>query len=399
MRPVYLVSPPAATAETPRRWSFSSLAVFRECPRRWWLLNSRYSNTPDGRYPVPYGASALRGRLVHEAVETYAKLLRTAGEDPSTLSFSPRAHLKKVFREVLENADANPRTDPRRLSVTIDDCVRDFYDLVESQGFVHGRSVPGPSEPRTPSGLTNAPSEAAEFWVEVDDPPIGGIIDRVVDFGMIDFKTGEPSAAHAEQLVFYATLWWLRYSVPPRSLELRYTGGVDPIDVPVPSIPELSSIADKLRAEVSDVNNSLVAPLVPARPSSTNCGRCPVRQLCDEYWVSPETVTLRSPRPSASQNAGPSFCDARILEFPSHWPGTGHVTGAARADGLGEVHLFVEREKCPDVSARPTEARLLSAMVHERIEQARGEGDGSDRGVLDFADGWLILQTQLLIPT
>lgn len=365
MRPVYLLSQPEVTAEAPRRWSISSLAVFRECPRRWWLLNSRYSNTPDGRYPVPYGAAVLRGRLVHEAVETYAKSFRLASEAPSTLSFSPRTHLKKALREVLENADANPRTDPRRLSVSIDDCVRDFYDLVESQDFAHCRGGTGPSELRPQTHPTNAPSEAAEFWVEVDDPPIGGIIDRVVDFGLIDFKTGEPSAAHSEQLIFYATLWWLRYGVPPRSLELRYTGGVDPVEVPVPSIPELNSIADKLRAEVSEVNTSLTAPLVPAKPSSTNCARCPVRQLCDEYWVSPETVTLRSPRPSASENAGPSFCDARILEFPSQWLGNGHLTCAARADGLGGVHLFVEREKCPvDASTRPKEARLLSAMVY-----------------------------------
>jgi hypothetical protein len=181
---------------------------------------------------------------------------------------------------------------------------------------------------------------------------------------LIDFKTGEPSDSHAEQLVFYATLWWLKYGVLPRSLELRYTGGVDPVDVPVPSDTNLNSFAEKLRIELSEASALLVAP-VPAKPSSTNCSRCPVRQLCDEYWVSPETVGLRSPRPSASPNAGPSFCDVRILEFPAHWPGTGHVTGAAQADGLGEVHLFVDREKCPDnVLTRPTEARLLSAMVH-----------------------------------
>ena len=365
MRPVYLVSPPAVPAVTPRRWSFSSLAVFRECPRRWWLLNSRYSNTPDGRYPVPYGAAALRGRLVHATVETYAKSLRTVGDDPSAPSFSPRVHLKKALREVMENAGANPRTDPRKLSVTIDDCVRDFYDLVESRELSHRRGVPSASGSRSQSHSMNAPSEAAEFWVEVDDPPIAGIIDRVSDFGFIDFKTGEPSDSHAEQLNFYATLWWLRYGVLPRSLELRYTGGVDPIDVPVPPIAELKSIAEKLRIELSEANASLATTLVPAKPSSTTCSRCPVRQMCDEYWVSPETVALRSPRTSTSQNAGPTFCDARILEFPANWPGTGHVTGSARADGLGEVHLFVEREKCPDeVSARPTEARLLSAMVH-----------------------------------
>lgn len=364
MRPVYLLSPPAVAAEPPRRWSISSLAIFRECPRRWWLLNSRYSNTPNGSYPIPYGAAALRGRLVHGAVEAYAKSLRTPLGDSSNHPFSPRQHLKKALRETLEKTDDNPRIDPRRLSVSIDDCVRDFYDLVESQEFVHGRGTPGPTEHRPQSRPTNAPSEAAEFWVEVDDPPIGGIVDRVVDYGLIDFKTGEASAAHGEQLVFYATLWWLRYGVPPQALELRYTGNVNPVNIPVPSTAELHLIAAKLRTEVSEANRSLVARTIPARPSSTSCARCPVRQLCNEYWFSPETAALRSPRPSASENAGPSFCDARIVEFPPHWLGNGHLMGTARADGLGEVQLFVEREKCPvDPPVRPMEARLLSVEM------------------------------------
>lgn len=364
MHPIYLLAPPEVPASPPLPWSISSLTVFRKCPRRWWLLNSSYSNTHNGRYPVPYGSAALRGRLVHDAVEAYARNLRAAGTEASEDSFSPRLHIRRSLKTVIGSADENPRTDPRRLSVSIDDCVRDFYDLVESQDFDRRGGPARQPVARQNNRSHSPPSEAAELWLEVEDPAIGGRIDRVVGYGIIDFKTGEPSDDHAEQLKFYAVLWWLKFGFPPHTLGLRYTGGIQPLEMPVPSELELETIAESLRVELAEANHSLSCLPVPARPSSTNCVRCPVRQLCDEYWTSPETLPLRSSQTPATAKRTVSYFDVKILELPPGWLRDGHLVGLARAEVLGDVRLFVERDKCPvEDPVKLTQARLLSAMI------------------------------------
>ena len=368
MEPIYILRPPEVPAGPPRRWSISSLASFRVCPRRWWLLNSRYPNTPDGSYPVPYGAATLRGRLVHSAVEAFVKSQRSAAGESTTLPFSPRRYLKRALRGAFDKADENPRTDPRRLSVSIDDCVKDFYDLVESQEFDRRAAIATSPDALRLSSSEFPPSEAAELWIEVDDPPLGGRIDRVINYGLVDFKTGDPADDHAEQMVFYAVLWWLKYGVAPRAMRLLYTGEVKSVDVPVPSSTELRTIQERLREEVNQANLSLNAGLARARPSVNNCGRCPVRQLCDEYWEAPETVPLRHPRSPVTKGDGPSYCDVKIVELPSPWARDGHLFGTAVSDVLGKVYLFVEREQCPVESSRqPIEARLLSAKIHSGL--------------------------------
>jgi RecB family exonuclease len=368
VKPIYILKPPGVPAGPPPRWSISSLASFRVCPRRWWLLNSRYTNTPNGNYPVPYGAATLRGRLVHSAVEAFVNSKQSATGESTTLAFSPRQYFKKALRKAFDKADENPRTDPRRLSVSIDDCVSDFYDLVESQDFDRSAAIVASPDSRRPSNSKFPPSEAAELWIEVDDPPLGGRIDRVINHGLVDFKTGDPADDHAEQMVFYAVLWWLKYGVPPRAMRLLYAGGVKSVNVPVPSTTQLRTIQERLREEIGKANQYLNAGLAPARPSVNNCGRCPVRQLCDEYWKAPETVPLRHPRSPVAKDDGAFYCDVRIVELPSPWARDGHLFGAAVSDVLGKIYLFVEREQCPvESSKQPSEARLLSAKIHSGL--------------------------------
>lgn len=154
---------------------------------------------------------------------------------------------------------------------------------------------------------------------------------------------------------------------PTRSA-LLYTGEVKSVDVPVPSSTELRTIQERLREEVNQANLSLNAGLARARPSVNNCGRCPVRQLCDEYWEAPETVPLHHPRSPVTKGDGPSYCDVKIVELPSPWARDGHLFGTAVSDVLGKVYLFVEREQCPVESSRqPIEARLLSAKIHSGL--------------------------------
>src|SRR5262249_36771051 len=124
--PLYWLQPPSEPAGAPRRWSYSALALWRQCPRRWWLQNARYANAPGGSYPPVFGAAALQGRLVHAALEAERKGVASGGP------FQPRRFLKEALHELLVGEIAeNPRLDPGRLeaAVSLDDCLAKFFAL------------------------------------------------------------------------------------------------------------------------------------------------------------------------------------------------------------------------------------------------------------------------------
>jgi PD-(D/E)XK nuclease superfamily len=318
------------------------------------------SNTPGDSYPVSYGAAAIQGRLVHEALEESRK---GGYEDGDGTSFNARRFIKRRLRELLAgDIAANPRLDPGRLQTTfsLDECLARFYALVGSgespighSSFTYARI--GPS--------SHPPEEAEELWVEVEEPPVVGRIDRVRRGVISDFKTGEANPEeHEAQLRFYALLWWLRFRQVPAGLELLYPGETRRIDPPSPNA--LEEEANHLRAEIGAIVDVLNKPPPPARPSLEGCQYCPVRQLCPEYWTSPITKALRCPEAIDTVEGASLFRDSLLSEFPNGWSTGRSLTGKATIAGIGKIEVSLESRFCPGVGeVLPTQGRLLNVLL------------------------------------
>jgi len=356
---LYWLEPPSAPADPPRRWSYSALAVWRQCPRRWWLQHSGYPNVPAGSYPVVLGAAAVHGRLVHAALEAERASRRDAtGGSP----FQARRFLKQALRSLLDGDIAtNPRLDPGRIeaAVAIDECVATYFAL---------RELPEAGIRPAPHGVavqsSGPPRDAQEYWIEVEAPPFAGRIDEVRNGIIVDFKTGEEDlVAHGEQLRLYAALWWLRFGEFPAGLEIRYPGSVHA--VAMPDAAGLLDAVQKLVRELAAISAALGTPPPPARPEAERCSFCPVRQLCEEYWDAPETQPLRTP-PGLGQGSDPSppIRDMELMRLPKDWSPDDPLAGIADAVGIGPVSIALPRKLCPDKgSPRPSGARLLRVLL------------------------------------
>jgi hypothetical protein len=167
--------------------------------------------------------------------------------------FDARRFIKGRLRELLDGEIAeNPRLHRGRLHATfsLDECLARYFALAEDEP---------PAEPRAPDlsppfeAGWGPPDTAEEMWIETDDPPLRGRLDRVRHGVIVDYKTGDPDASeHEPQLLFYAMLWWLRYGRPPERLEVRYPG--DARELAVPGTDELAASVDGLRAEIAAID-------------------------------------------------------------------------------------------------------------------------------------------------
>lgn len=162
----------------------------------------------------------------------------------------------------------------------------------------HGQYRGGHGHERLPIG----PGSHSEVELRAIDLGWRGRADLITlydnEIEIVDYKTGEPSGAHAEQLRLYALLWHLDAELNPRGrpatrLLLIYREGA--VVVPAPTLDDLRELenASRFRAEwvLSAVRN--VPP--PAQPSAAVCRRCSVRQLCDAYWTAETQRLLVSP--------------------------------------------------------------------------------------------------------
>jgi hypothetical protein len=363
MNSLYWLRDPAQPAASPRRWSYSALALWRRCPRRWWLQNARYENAPGGTYPLVFGPAALQGRLVHAALEAERK----AGRAGSAAQFRARRFLMQALRDLLDGEVAkNPRLNVDRLEagVSLDECLAKYFVLRPPQ-VASGAAPLSPAGEQSHGG-DGPPANAQEYWVEVEDPPLAGRIDQVRGGGLVDFKTGdEDLEAHGDQLLVYSVLWWLRFGERPASLEVRYPGRNQAH--PLPTEEALEKAAAELRKEVQGIIAALSNPPPQARPDVEHCKNCPIRQLCPDFWHSPETLSLRTPPTDAGNSSGPPIRDIELTRPPEHWQPGKPMNGVAVAAEIGPVQVNLPRNLCPEDGAKvPVGGRLLQVLVLSR---------------------------------
>lgn len=368
MDPLYWLKKPSEPASAPRRWSYSALAIWRTCPRRWWLLNSRYENVRGTSYPMVFGAAAIQGRLVHAALEAERKSGSSATAD---IPFQPRRFLKQALRDFLsDEVTLNPRLDRGRLeaAISLDDCLAKFFALSEGPGPRTG------SRPSVVSQFTGPPRDAQEFWLEVEDPPLAGRIDQIRSHVLVDLKTGEEDLeAHGEQLRLYAALWWLRFGRPPAGLEVRYPNRTHVFSTPGEA--DLHHTAQSFKAELKAISLALAEPPPPARPAVETCTFCPVRQLCPEYWQASATRPLRTaPGLNQSPALGPPMRDVELTHLPDHWKPGDSLNGIAEAAEIGPTRVNLPRTLCPEEGAQAVSGvRLLQVLLlsHEDGTEVR----------------------------
>lgn len=363
LHPIYWIRAPVAGPAPPRHWSYSALASWRACPLQWYLTRATYAGVATPGYPQRTSAAAVQGQAMHAALEEMARDRRRVGAGDERPAVSIRATVRRHFEAILERLSSeNPRAqiDQIRAQVHLDDCV----NLVK-RALARLPAISAADSAPAWTGGRGLPS-GAEVWIQLDDPRIGGRIDLIADGGILDFKTGAPANHHADQLTFYALLWYLKTGEPPRRLEVSYARPSRTDLLVVPSVAELSASADDLRKEIAEADDVIGRAAPVARPSEHVCAGCGVRQICDAYWSSPETSSLRASRARMAHDEVGETCraDVHIDRLPGDWKPGEAMVGVAGAGDLGDVTLRIGRAFCPEAGAeRPTSVRLLGALL------------------------------------
>lgn len=308
---------PATWPAPPAEMSVSTHAEIDECPRRWALSTADYPEIWGGYgYPPKLQVAALKGSVVHLALEIITKQLTRAGV-PSLSDPSAPQVLKDLggYTRVVE--DCVERTlkryvDNPRAGALMEHAQRTLRGQVPT---LRARVQSMLSRLRLPK---SAPSALAPSAPKSGEPPprlplVNGIYPEVevraknigwkgkVDLFVLgndaceitDFKTGAYDEAHKFQVRAYAVMWRLDNELNPSGrvvdrLVLTYEN--QDIDVPPPSASEIDELSRELLARRQAAEAALAAHPPSAHPSTETCRYCGVRQLCDAYWASATQV-------------------------------------------------------------------------------------------------------------
>jgi len=320
----------------PDRWSYSTLSEVRACPRRYALRRASYPDVWDRPgYPDRLTEAAIVGTAVHEGVELVLRELSEAGcaslADEQAVAVVRRLGgygkiAARCVDQQLVRLALNPRMAPgldglrARLERRTPEMRRGIQRLV-SQSPVTPSGRKRSSDQRTDSAVRVSLSEGGhpEAALLAESVRFGGRVDLLIVHSdradIVDFKTGQASESHKLQLQLYGLLWQLDEAANPRrlpvgSLVLGYVAGAQQVEPP----SDWEGLSEWLQDEIDKADSLVVAPS-PAATPSVDCWHCPVRQLCDEYWLSP--FTTRDPEST--------FADAEVSVVgqngPTSWLG------------------------------------------------------------------------------
>lgn len=302
--------PGFSLAGQPERWSFSALTQAERCPAQFALSRGNYPTVWSGRgYPPRPGLAALRGLVVHSAIERIVSAMSAARvRDPvsaaAVATLRELGGISLVVDEAIDHTigklESNPRMRGarailrRRLRQDVSILRTDVQRMVGSTTLIEPmtNTAAVPSEagrhdvqrPRS-LGIGNYP----EQHLRHHELRIDGTADLLlIDEGSVvitDFKTGVPKPDHVDQVLVYAVLWQGdrdRNDSSPRTISLRiaYVGQVEEIE---PTPEELLRAEDDLANRITLADRSLSQD-PEARVGAETCRTCSVRHLCDDYW-------------------------------------------------------------------------------------------------------------------
>ncbi|PSM31942.1 PD-(D/E)XK nuclease family protein [Haliangium sp. UPWRP_2] len=307
----------ASWPSAPAHWSYTSLKVALECPRRWALREA-------GLQPAPTSmtltrSSALVGRIRGGA--SHAMLQRMIGlhcqhngpraGTPEMISFW-REHMpagllattQDVVREELARAVAGTNIDGIALRELQHQCEAGLREIVNfvtasfrvaleilGKGSPQGTILNGAKTALEPGLRSEIPvsarlgSDRATYWF--------GRIDVVVitnsTIALIDFKTGHPSPEHRVQLELYALLFARDRKLNPcgrrvDNLILVYPNA-EIIRWLAPGDTQLAELERAVASQATIASEQINASPPVARPEPSRCAPCDMRAHCDAYWV------------------------------------------------------------------------------------------------------------------
>ena len=334
--------------EPPEWFSYSSVAEAEDCPRRWGLRRAAYADLwPGNGYPDRPNIAALAGEVAHRSLETIIGALTdygcTSPQDADAVTVMRSlggysAVIGDAVREQVRRLEDNPRFSGQIAHITQELEQRSAQLRTDTQALVsRSNFTPRPRRTKTPAGsrlgatvLQHLPDGSyTEMTLTSSELGMTGRADLVTltgsDVHIVDYKTGEPSPDHADQLRMYALLW-SRSDRPdparPHATRLTASYPTCDIEVEVPAAAELEALEARTVARLKHLGSQLSEKPPEARPGGQRCRYCPVRHLCDPYWNSaafkandegigdlrgevvevtgPKTWTLRSSSPDYS---------------------------------------------------------------------------------------------------
>jgi CRISPR/Cas system-associated exonuclease Cas4 (RecB family) len=322
MKPLYQIRKPTSGANPPAYYSHTGLTQIETCPRRWWLLHAKYDELA-GPYPEPVSSGAMRGSIVHAALERFSvEWSRSAmtTEPGGIKAFRRQFPIREIVREMrsrlLGNARGNPRAQIAMLeaNVSVDGCISLFKDLIRrsyGEAAFESDAATGHFEDRSEERLAGVsteligervkrevpcPAVLPEVALKVEDPRVHGKIDLVATTedgdSLVEYKTGEPKPEHEKQSRLYAFLWWAVTGRLVRERQLLYSNQ-SPVKLGAMTKAELEKEGVRLRARIAWANEEVQSALPIVRFDAERCRSCTVRQLCEEYWTAKETAASR----------------------------------------------------------------------------------------------------------
>lgn len=283
------------SAQFPAHLSASRANDFLTCP-----LLFRYRSID--RLPEQPSAAALRGTLVHRALEVMFGL--PSGE--RSLQTACDA-LAEAWREL---ADAEPASAAVLLADAEVWVNGEVSDLDAASQEVSGRILaPARDLLQTYFSMedpTRFDPHAMEMSFDVplmDAFSIRGFVDRVDiaptgEVRIIDYKTGKAPSAGFEaksmfQMRFYALAWWRMTGQIPRMLRLMYLGSKEALSY-APQESDLIATERKVLALRDAISASAQAGVFTAKASRL-CDWCSFRDLCPAWGSIPLPMPTLSP--------------------------------------------------------------------------------------------------------
>jgi hypothetical protein len=307
-----VVNSQALLPEPPDYWSYSSLKQMGECPKRYALERADYPELWGRRgYPTSPTAPILFGNVVHIGLEAVVKALARAGVESLSAPEATEvlrglggltAIVEKAMSKQLQPLANNPRLDQdrrgrisRELQALVPEARVQVQTYLSRTTFAQDVTLRNRPRSNIPSGSYErralAKGSHAEVRLIAKDLRLLGRIDLLIITNgaveIVDYKTGAESPDHQDQLRTYALLWDRdEIANPDRLPSVRLTAAYRWADasVDVPSGSELDSLSERLASAVDRADSELQSGTPTPIPSASNCGRCPVRQLCDAYW-------------------------------------------------------------------------------------------------------------------
>ncbi len=309
----------AVLAGPPSIWSYSSLKEVETCPMRYSLSRADYPDLWDQRgYPRLPNPAAIRGDVVHGALEIIVKALVRAGCS-STRSAEAVAVLRDLggYTKVAEGVlavhlarlEGNPRLgDDRRnqLASSLADWVPEAREQIQTylnrmhlRPLTASATVPTTSDSTARHPVRNGDHPEKELVAEqlrlqgrIDLLSVGSRGARITDF-----KTGAEDPSHRDQLRLYALLWAADKTANPDGLPVTDLVAAYPdheTAVPVPSADDLVRLREDLAVAIEAADTAVTVDR-PTASLGEHCGLCGVRGLCDPYWATGAARTADIP--------------------------------------------------------------------------------------------------------